>query len=539
VHEPSAADDAAQSPSYAWSSDEVASRLNLSVSDGLLLQAQAIDGAAFLALDAADLARLGVSERQSASLLAEVARLKHKILHAPRDFWEYRTAYPLETHLLESLALKSPRGLTAYLFWETQSGVLETVFASATWASAATLRAACFALLWLYLPHLQVAVFLLHTLWRLNPLVVWAYTVHAALHTFRALKQLHLSAVQQGEAAAALRARGVAWPRCKVSAYAAAALPHALADEAVACVKLYCWHRVTYAIAPRWVSTLHLYVNLVTIPAFSGLCLVTEVMWSAISMDQRRTWLQARITSHVLLPLAAWLDDPTLEEVTAMGMRCVADLQFTEAARERSAHEIDAHRTAQAALNMARLRQNVRAARAPLVHLYAAFAAAALVGDWPRAAAIWRQSFGTIDWAALPPAPPAGAHWPPPLQLASDFAHVEVPGEFMCRITLGVMRMPAITPSGVSYEYEAIAAWVQEHHTCPTTRAQLQLADLRPNLALREMIDAWAQGAEQTTSARGRKQAASRAAPASGLGRSRSPPPGRSPSARKTLRKRA
>jgi hypothetical protein len=59
--------------------------------------------------------------------------------------------------------------------------------------------------------------------------------------------------------------------------------------------------------------------------------------------------------------------------------------------------------------------------------------------------------------APAEPAPPPPVHWPSPLELPDEIAsrsRAELPEAFVCPLTMGLMRLPAITPRGTSYEYE-------------------------------------------------------------------------------------
>ena len=51
-------------------------------------------------------------------------------------------------------------------------------------------------------------------------------------------------------------------------------------------------------------------------------------------------------------------------------------------------------------------------------------------------------------------------HWPSPLDVPDEIAaksRAELPEACVCPLTMGVMRLPAITPRGTSYEYEVRA----------------------------------------------------------------------------------
>ena len=65
-----------------------------------------------------------------------------------------------------------------------------------------------------------------------------------------------------------------------------------------------------------------------------------------------------------------------------------------------------------------------------------------------------------------------------------------LPAVVYCPITHEVMEDPWVDNSGISYEKTAIIAWLNiGNNTSPVTRQPLQFSDLRPNLALREIIE--------------------------------------------------
>merc|ERR1719183_3251588 len=68
----------------------------------------------------------------------------------------------------------------------------------------------------------------------------------------------------------------------------------------------------------------------------------------------------------------------------------------------------------------------------------------------------------------------------------------ELPSRFVCPISLEVMADPVMCRNGHNFERDALAAWVRGHGSCPTCRVEIPtVADLYPNLALRENIAEW------------------------------------------------
>jgi hypothetical protein len=76
-----------------------------------------------------------------------------------------------------------------------------------------------------------------------------------------------------------------------------------------------------------------------------------------------------------------------------------------------------------------------------------------------------------------------------------------VPQEWMCPITLQVMRDPVIGPDGHTYERSAISEWLAYNDTSPVTRQRMQGTNLIPNIALRNLIQASGPAAAHTASA--------------------------------------
>ncbi|EEE65449.1 hypothetical protein OsJ_20813 [Oryza sativa Japonica Group] len=75
-----------------------------------------------------------------------------------------------------------------------------------------------------------------------------------------------------------------------------------------------------------------------------------------------------------------------------------------------------------------------------------------------------------------------------------DDAEVEVsvPANFVCPISLEMMRDPVTAPTGITYDRESVEGWLARgHDTCPVTGRPVRLADLVPNHATRRMIQDW------------------------------------------------
>ena len=66
------------------------------------------------------------------------------------------------------------------------------------------------------------------------------------------------------------------------------------------------------------------------------------------------------------------------------------------------------------------------------------------------------------------------------------------PDEFVCPITGETMIDPVSDNQDISYERKAIEDWLGRGNTqSPSTQQPLQISDLRPNIALRKLIEDW------------------------------------------------
>lgn len=67
-----------------------------------------------------------------------------------------------------------------------------------------------------------------------------------------------------------------------------------------------------------------------------------------------------------------------------------------------------------------------------------------------------------------------------------------IPHEFLCPITLEIMKDPVVVETGQTYERESIQQWLDSNHqTCPKTGQPLVHLSLAPNFALRQVIQQW------------------------------------------------
>ena len=71
---------------------------------------------------------------------------------------------------------------------------------------------------------------------------------------------------------------------------------------------------------------------------------------------------------------------------------------------------------------------------------------------------------------------------------AADGTIIAVPDEFVCPLTLDVMREPYLSREGHNYERDAIMKWVTEYGSSPLTREKLLPVHLCRNRALEMKI---------------------------------------------------
>mmetsp|Transcript_21922 Transcript_21922/g.35275 ORF Transcript_21922/g.35275 Transcript_21922/m.35275 type:complete len:232 (+) Transcript_21922:130-825(+) len=68
----------------------------------------------------------------------------------------------------------------------------------------------------------------------------------------------------------------------------------------------------------------------------------------------------------------------------------------------------------------------------------------------------------------------------------------DIPEEFLCPISLCVMKDPVVSKNGQNYDRDAILQWLQSGNTtCPLTRQALSLGNLVPNHKLKMNILKW------------------------------------------------
>ncbi|KAL2505974.1 U-box domain-containing protein 15 [Abeliophyllum distichum] len=69
---------------------------------------------------------------------------------------------------------------------------------------------------------------------------------------------------------------------------------------------------------------------------------------------------------------------------------------------------------------------------------------------------------------------------------------IAIPNEFLCPITLEIMKDPVIIATGQTYERKSIQHWLDAGHTiCPKTGQILTHLSLAPNFALKNLIMQW------------------------------------------------
>ena len=67
---------------------------------------------------------------------------------------------------------------------------------------------------------------------------------------------------------------------------------------------------------------------------------------------------------------------------------------------------------------------------------------------------------------------------------------MEPPDDFLCPMSHAIMDDPVVAADGHTYERGMIVEWLRREGTSPMTRARMS-ADVRRNITLKRMIDAW------------------------------------------------
>jgi hypothetical protein len=67
----------------------------------------------------------------------------------------------------------------------------------------------------------------------------------------------------------------------------------------------------------------------------------------------------------------------------------------------------------------------------------------------------------------------------------------EIPNEFLCPITMDIMKDPVIAMDGMSYDREAISNWLKKSQKSPKTNMLLPSKQLLQNHSLKILIHDW------------------------------------------------
>ncbi|KDP37425.1 hypothetical protein JCGZ_07952 [Jatropha curcas] len=75
---------------------------------------------------------------------------------------------------------------------------------------------------------------------------------------------------------------------------------------------------------------------------------------------------------------------------------------------------------------------------------------------------------------------------------SNNLEELVIPNDFICPISLQLMKDPVTLSSGITYDRENIEAWLEAgNFTCPVTNQILRSFDQIPNHSLRKMIQNW------------------------------------------------
>jgi hypothetical protein len=68
---------------------------------------------------------------------------------------------------------------------------------------------------------------------------------------------------------------------------------------------------------------------------------------------------------------------------------------------------------------------------------------------------------------------------------------MSIPQEFICPISMDIMKNPVICEDGYSYDKTNILNWLKTSSTSPMTREKMSLERILPNESLKNAIDKW------------------------------------------------
>jgi hypothetical protein len=68
---------------------------------------------------------------------------------------------------------------------------------------------------------------------------------------------------------------------------------------------------------------------------------------------------------------------------------------------------------------------------------------------------------------------------------------MSIPNEFICPISMDIMKDPVICEDGYSYEKNNIINWLKRSGTSPMTREKMSLERILPNDSVKSAIDKW------------------------------------------------
>ena len=79
--------------------------------------------------------------------------------------------------------------------------------------------------------------------------------------------------------------------------------------------------------------------------------------------------------------------------------------------------------------------------------------------------------------------------WPTPIEISDKFDAIEIPKHLLCPISRCIMKQPAITPYGITYDYHSINEWLNQKQIDPATNQALTNKQLYPNRSIYHQIE--------------------------------------------------
>ena len=78
-----------------------------------------------------------------------------------------------------------------------------------------------------------------------------------------------------------------------------------------------------------------------------------------------------------------------------------------------------------------------------------------------------------------------------PFDINIDVQEEQIPQQYVCPLSLDIMRDPVMAADGYTYEREEIHNWLSQNNRSPMTNLEMPSKDLLPNRSLNSAIESW------------------------------------------------